>query len=142
MAIFQHRSHSGGLSALESAAVDLRIPAATLDGAFFLNHCTSVGPRAPVVRPGSGQSDHWARPAGLGHQKARPGLDHPKSPRAGRTIETPAFDPPPVPRGKQSSCPAPRSSSSALLPSSPAPPPPSPAPRAAQQGANRYGFSP
>jgi hypothetical protein len=30
------------------------------------------------------QSGHWALPAGLGHQKARPGLDRPKSPRAAR----------------------------------------------------------
>jgi hypothetical protein len=30
------------------------------------------------------QSGHWALPAGLGHQKARPGLDGPKSPRAAR----------------------------------------------------------
>jgi hypothetical protein len=30
------------------------------------------------------QSGHWALPAGLGHQKARPGLDGPKSPRATR----------------------------------------------------------
>ena len=32
-----------------------------------------------------------AYPAGPGHQKARPGLNCPKSPRAGRTVETPTL---------------------------------------------------
>jgi hypothetical protein len=49
---------------------------------IFLNTSTSVGPRAPAGRPGSMQSSHWALPAGLGLQKARPGLARSKSPRA------------------------------------------------------------
>jgi len=51
---------------------------------FFLTTSTSVGPRAPAGRSGSRQSGHWTHPAGLGHDKARPGLDSPKSPRAAR----------------------------------------------------------
>jgi hypothetical protein len=53
-------------------------------GVFFLTTSTSVGPRAPAGRPGSRQSGRWPHPAGLGHQKFRPGLDRPKSPRAAR----------------------------------------------------------
>jgi len=45
----------------------------TLD--FFADTTTSVGLGAPAGRTGSTQSSHWARPAGLGHQKARPRLD-------------------------------------------------------------------
>jgi len=33
-------------------------------------------------RPGSRQSGSWPHPAGVGHQKSRPRLDRPKSPRA------------------------------------------------------------
>ena len=54
------------------------------DDIFFLITSTSVGPRAPAGRPGSRQSGRWSYPAGLGHQKSRPGLDRPKSPRAAR----------------------------------------------------------
>jgi len=50
----------------------------------FYSTSTNFGPRVPAGRPESTQSGHWAHPAGLGHRKARPGLDCPKSPRATR----------------------------------------------------------
>jgi len=71
-----------GLVVVQNSA-EINFPAESLDD-IFLNTSTSVGPRAPAGRPGSMQSGNWALPAGLGHQKARPGLDRPKGPRAAR----------------------------------------------------------
>jgi hypothetical protein len=72
------------ITALNGGAREGRSAVRTFDLQKFILTSTSVGPRAPAGRPGSTQSGHWALPAGLGHQKARPGLDGPKSPRAAR----------------------------------------------------------
>jgi len=64
----------------------VELPCVTI---IFLTTSPSVGPWAPAGRPGPRQSGRWPHPAGLGHQKPRPGLGRPKSPQAGRAIETP-----------------------------------------------------